>query len=785
MTKKSDIETVLLSLRPGKNAENTPKAMETILSALHGFLIKKKTPTFTLEIANIDGQIRFFARVPSEMEKSFTRQIYAQYPDSEVEKWKPDAFSEISKEANFSWAEAEFSAPDLFPIRRYHLFEDMFSKNIFDPISGILLPLAFPESSGQKAGFSIVLTPLDPSVFHKKAKRFLRIFSQKSLPHSDFLRRKCRKAFFLSSFSFFGNLLWRLFFRFLWIKYKRNSDGGEIEEKKAIAEKMLHLPFLANIRFFASCSKGESPEKIQEMTASFQQFHAPNLNHLKIGKIHAMPKIFQKRQQRRNRASEMILSADEIATIFHLPSREISVPFLDRIPFRTFEPPKNLLFLEKKKTKAVALGQVFFRGDDRTFGIGEDDRRRHIYIAGKTGMGKSTLLENMIFSDISAGNGVGVIDPHGDLAEAALRFVPKNRRNDVILFDPADRSFPISFNILECRENGGDRHLVASGVVGVFKKIFAESWGPRLEHILRNTILALAEAGGTSLLGIPRMLADQHYREEILARVSDPVVLGFWRDEFNAWQPKQRAEAIAPIQNKVGQFLSSSLVRNILGQTKSSFDFRFAMDRGKIFIANLSKGKIGEDVSALLGALLVSKFQIDAMSRASVSASDRRDFYLYVDEFQNFATDAFATILSEARKYRLNLTVANQYLGQMPEEIQSALFGNVGTMICFQVGFDDAKIFSDQFGGEETITPMDIGSLSKYHTYLRLLIDGVPTSVFSARTLPPPQQINEGDCEIVRRISRERYSQTQKSVEEKIKKWAFRNRQKNHKSQNL
>jgi type IV secretory pathway TraG/TraD family ATPase VirD4 len=440
------------------------------------------------------------------------------------------------------------------------------------------------------------------------------------------------------------------------------------------------------------------------------------------------------------------------------------------------EPPSNLPVITRTaelKNDLTAIGKTNFRGKNQNFGIKADDRRRHLYIVGKTGMGKSTLLENMIFSDITSGKGVAVIDPHGDLAEAVIDFVPASRTNDVIIFDPADSEFPVSFNMLEA-QNPANRHLVASGIVGVFKKIFADSWGPRLEHILRNTLLALVEAPNTSMLGVMRMLVDNKYRSQVLNSVKDPMVLNFWNQEFGAWNPKQVAEAISPIQNKVGQFLSSPLVRNILGQTKSTIDLRFAMDKRKIIIVNLSKGKIGEDNSALLGSMLVTKFQLDVMSRADIGESEREDFYLYVDEFQNFATDSFATILSEARKYKLNLTVANQYLAQMPDTVREAVFGNVGSLLSFQVGFDDAEDIANQLGGEaQMITAQDLATLPKYQIYLRQMIDGMPSKTFSANTLPPPEfEAEGGRREKLIKVSRERYSKERGLVEEKIIKWA-------------
>jgi len=386
-------------------------------------------------------------------------------------------------------------------------------------------------------------------------------------------------------------------------------------------------------------------------------------------------------------------------------------------------------------------------------------------------MGKSTLLENMIYSDIMEGKGVGVVDPHGDLADTVLSFVPPSRTNDVLLIDPSDRDFPVAFNMLE-NVDPSMNSIVCSGLVGIFKKIYAESWGPRLEHILRNTILSLLEAQGATMLGITRILQDESFRKKVVAKITDPIVKSFWVNEFDKMQDKLRVEAISPILNKVGQFLSSPVIRNIVGQPKSSVDLRFAMDKGKIVIVNLSKGKIGEDNSSLLGSMIITKFQLDAMSRANQKEVDRKDFYLYVDEFQNFATDSFATILSEARKYKLNLTMANQYIAQMPEEVRDAVFGNVGTLVAMQVGFDDAEYISGQFG--EEVLPPDLVGMNKFTAYLRLLIDNMPSKTFSMDTLPPPsgRVIDEERSMTIRKVTRERYSQKRSVVEEKIMKWS-------------
>jgi len=417
----------------------------------------------------------------------------------------------------------------------------------------------------------------------------------------------------------------------------------------------------------------------------------------------------------------------------------------------------------------VLFGETTFRNERRRFGIKRDDRRRHMYLIGKTGMGKSTIQENMIIADIRAGQGVAVVDPHGDLVEKILRYVPSNRVNDIIYFNPADYEYPIAFNVLE-QVDPSMRHLVASGLIGVFRKLWADSWGPRLEYILRNAILAVLDYPGSTLLAVTRMLSDKEFRKKVVDNVSDPVVKAFWTSEFAGYADKFATEAVSPIQNKVGQFLSSSIIRNIVGQVKSTIDLRHVMDDGKILLLNLSKGRIGEDNSAMLGSMIITKIQLAAMSRVDTPEHDRKDFYLYVDEFQNFATDAFADILSEARKYHLNLILAHQYVEQLPEKVASAIFGNVGTLVTFRVGATDAEFLLPEF--TPTFTQEDIVNLPKYEMYLRLMIDGAASTPFSARGLPPlTEEEKTGFFEKVILSSRERYAKRRDVVEEKINKW--------------
>ncbi|MBI5221930.1 MAG: type IV secretion system DNA-binding domain-containing protein, partial [Candidatus Magasanikbacteria bacterium] len=380
------------------------------------------------------------------------------------------------------------------------------------------------------------------------------------------------------------------------------------------------------------------------------------------------------------------------------------------------------------------FAQTNYRNQMRKFGIKTDDRRRHMYVIGKTGMGKTTMLENMVLHDIYSGHGVGIVDPHGDYAEKIIDYIPPKRVNDVVYFNPADLGYPIGFNILEVTSEG-QKHLVAAGLMGIFKKIWPDVWSSRMEYILNNTLLALLDYPGSTLLGINRMLADKDYRRKVIHALTDPVVKAFWQTEFANYPDRYMTEAVAPIQNKIGQFLSASVIRNMVAQVKSTINVREIMDSGKIFIMNLSKGRIGEDNSRLLGGMLITELQLAAMERVDVPESQRRDFFLYVDEFQNFATPSFANILSEARKYRLSLIMAHQYVMQLDEVVADAVFGNVGTTVTFRVGGADAEVLEKEFTPAFLIE--DIVNLPKYQIILKLMIDGVASQPFTAVTMPP------------------------------------------------
>ena len=471
-----------------------------------------------------------------------------------------------------------------------------------------------------------------------------------------------------------------------------------------------------------------------------------------------------------SRSKLIPVSYSQAVNFFHIPTKANYSKWLEYTLYRKLPYPTNLSTPDNSDLDDLTiLGKTDYRAEKIEFWIRKEDKLRHVYIVGKTGTGKSTFISNMVKSDMLSGNGLALLDPHGDLVETVLEHIPTERINDVVLFDVADTGYPIGFNLLQY-DSEEEKNRIVSWVVSAFYRLFAHSRWPRLEYILRNVLLSVVEYPNATLMHILRILVDDAFRDEVIWYIKDPLVLKFWKNEFLTRQPRQREEAIAPITNKIGQFLSSSIVRNIFGQPNSKLNLRKAMDEGKIILINLSKGQIGEDNAAMIGSLLVTKFQIDAMSRADTGYNQRKDFYLYIDEFQNFATTSFTTILSEARKYKLSLIVANQFTSQLLPEIKDAIFGNIWTIISFTLGHDDASIMSSQFKG--LVSENDIISLPRFTAYTKLMIDGISSDPFSMKTMPldtPAWSIELRDK--ILKQSRQRYAQERSSLEKLMDAW--------------
>jgi energy-coupling factor transporter ATP-binding protein EcfA2 len=415
----------------------------------------------------------------------------------------------------------------------------------------------------------------------------------------------------------------------------------------------------------------------------------------------------------------------------------------------------------------IIIGEREGWGGPVLFGIAAEDQRQHIYIIGKTGSGKSTLLRNLIIQHIALGHGVGLIDPHGDLAEELLNHIPPWRTDHLVYFNPGDLEFPIGMNVL-ANVAPDQRHLVASGVVTAFKGIWRDSWGPRLEYILYNAISALLDCQNATLLGVNRILTDGAFRAKVIRQIKDPFIKIFWAEEYEKYDERFKREAIAPIQNKIGQFVLNPVVRNVLGQVRRKVSIPFVMDNRRLFIANLSKGSLGHEKANLLGSLLTTQFQLAAMARSSQPEQERRDFYLFIDEFQNFSTDAFASVLSEARKYRSSLILSHQYIEQLPLPIRQAVFGNVGTLLSFRVGYADAEVLEKEFG--KAFTAAAIVDLNRYEAIVKLLENGANLEPFRAKMLPPRENRNGRRDNLIMK-SRERFSMKRSVIEAKLKRW--------------
>jgi energy-coupling factor transporter ATP-binding protein EcfA2 len=415
----------------------------------------------------------------------------------------------------------------------------------------------------------------------------------------------------------------------------------------------------------------------------------------------------------------------------------------------------------------ITIGERQGWGDPNVFGISAADLRQHVYVIGKTGSGKTTLLRNLILQHVASGHGVGLIDPHGDLADELLSHIPPSRADHLCYFNPADLAFPVGMNLIG-NVAPDERHLVASGIVSAFKGIWRDSWGPRLEYILYNAVSALLDCQSATLLGVNRLLVDEKYRAGVIRQVKDPFIRAFWQEEYAGYDPRFQREAIAPIQNKLGQFLLNPVVRNILGQVKTKVSIPFVMDHERIFIANLSKGRLGHDKANLLGSLLVTQFQLAAMARAIRPEEERVDFHLFIDEFQNFSTDAFASILAEARKYRLCLTLSHQYIDQLSLPVRQAVFGNVGTLIAFRIGYPDAEVVEKELG--KAIPAGALADLDRYEAVVKLLEDGTNNTPFRAKMFPPLKNGRGRKAKLIAR-SRERFATPRRIVEDKLNRW--------------
>jgi hypothetical protein len=706
------------------------------------------------------GSVGLFLGGPDVLRSLVEEQFYANYPDGTIDRLADDALEPADGLETCSID--LMLVPDLFPCRRFSQFEDALNRVTADPLMGILTTLAYLGRDGLRGQVELVVRPAG----RRRPAQALRCLRRLDRP---FFRAHPRLSRFYARAAMSPRFWQRLLAAVIAIPARRSGESADRsmlnvsasrihdreEDLQAASDKLGRLLFEARLRVSVSAPvsrRREARQRVQELAGSLGHFNAPRTAAFKLSRPH----------RSHRRGPVQLLSCEELATLFHLPCQTVRAPSLARVESRELEPPSRLSLLTAR-TDVVRLARTQFRSQREFVGLPIDDRRRHMAIIGKTGTGKSTLLQNLLVADIRAGRGVACIEPHGDLADSLLELIPRSRTNDVVLFDVGDAYHPLSFNLLAC-DDPARRPLVASGIVSAFKKIYAAMWGPRLEHILRNALLALLEIPGSSLVQILPLLGDDDFREGIVKRLRDPAVRRFWEREFAQMPQRLRAEAISPVLNKIGHFVSHPLLRNVVGQPRTTLNLREVMDERRILIVNLSKGRIGSDASDLLGALLVTALQLAAMSRADMPEGERRDFFAYIDEFSNFATDAFASTFSEARKYRLALTVAAQFLEQLDERTRASMFGNVGTIVAFQSSQSDAEVLASELSGG--LLPADLLALPKFQAYMRLLIDGVPSSPFSVRTLAPPKaRGDEQTPGTLRRTSRHRYARPASEVD--------------------
>ena len=734
---------VLLLVEVPRNNDKKELAAEQMFAALHGILKPRRRFSdysdqeyISFEIATIAQRIHFYIWAPGHLRQFIESQVYAHYSNAQIFALEADyAQRPLTQPVVYS-TELVLNTHESIPIKTFANFE-------VDPLAGITATLAKLEAAQEEMWIQILARPV-PDDWHQVGAKYVKRIESGS-----------------SSISL-GSLITAAF---------QSPEAKEVtlserdkSQIEAIRQKNVKLGYQVKIRLiYLGQDITNARLKMQTLVGSFKQFNTTDLNGFKARPDSTSREVVGNYARRDFNDAGFILNIEELASVFHLPHTSVDTPNIIWASAKTAEPPSNLPTGRNYPPEELSLfANTNFRNTNAIFGSLRSDRGRHIYIIGQTGTGKSGLLELLALSDLYYNQGYAIVDPHGDFAVNNLQYIPSHKVKDVVYFNPADAQFPIGFNPLEVVDSR-QKVQTSSELVGVMKRMFGHSWGPRLEYILRYSILALLDTPDSTMLDITRMLTDKNFRKRIVANVEDTVVRTFWLNEFASWDNRLQSEAISPVLNKVGAFIANPMVRNIVGQPKSGFNIREIMDEGKILILNLSRGLIGEDNANILGAMLITKIQLAAMGRADVAEiSQRRPFYLYVDEFQNFATDSFAVILSEARKYGLHLTMANQYISQMAEEVRDAVFGNVGSIISFRVSPDDApfleKYFLPQF---ETA---DIIKLANRDFVTTMTIKGEKVPSFSGRTLDFPDK-PVSQVEQIITHSRQKYATPKAEVE--------------------
>lgn len=734
---------VVLLLQVPRANEKKELAAEQMFASLYGlltvptqkFLSPIKRERLSFEIAVLKKRIGFYVWVPNYLKNFVEEQIYAQYPSVQISEVPDYTMNPDATYMTTLTTEMRFIGPDVLPIKTFQSFE-------VDPLAAITAALA-KFTDEEEAWIQLVVRPAANN-WHRKSERYIANIKRGGGPKMTGLL----------------SVLWAP----PEIKEAAQKPVEYDQTRAASAEeKSQKLAFEVSVRvvYRGNVPAPQARLQMQSIIASYKQFNTTYLNGFTQKKVFFDPYVLALYRERGFNGRGLLLNIEEMATLYHLPHTNVETPFILWASAQTAEPPASLPVVSAVYRDDLSpVANTNFRGHNTMFGMPRGDRGRHMYIIGQTGTGKSGMLELLTISDIYSPYGFAVVDPHGDYAQHILERIPAERAKDVVYFNPADVDFPMAFNPMEVTDPKLKTHT-ASELIGVLKRMF-ESWGPRLEYILRYSLLALLDYPNATMLDITRILTDKKFRAEVLKYVNDPVVRSFWTIEFTSWNDRFAAEAVAPVLNKVGAFTANPLVRNIIGQPKSSFNVRQIMDERKILIVNLSRGLIGEDNASLLGSLIVTKIQLAAMSRADIPASERSPFYLYVDEFQNFATDSFATILSEARKYGLSLTVANQYIAQMPITVKDAVFGNVGTIVAFRMGADDARTMLKYV--EPKFTETDLMHMHNRHFVISMTIEGEKVPAFSAITLNLPEAPFDQSAFIIEN-SRAKYAASRGYVE--------------------
>lgn len=771
------LERVLLEIRIPRHRtkegerENELKTQvgvaEQLFTALHSIYRGGLTASMfdqdslSLEIAAYRGVIGWFVGVPLHLQSLIEKQIHAYYPDAEI---TPVPFYNMFAKVGYVAATSlALNKKNFFPLRTYQDFDA-------DPMAGLVGGLS-KISEDEGAVIQIMIAPTG-NRWRSKGQAMAREYAQGKKAGTG------GGKLLGGIFKFGGELMSAA----MADPKNGNGNGKSDDEPKKLTQaqeefvekietKASKVGFDTVIRVVtAAADRGLAEANLQNITRSFVQFGSPDLNSFKeiVGPVQSQAKLVTRYIFRdlEGAGKKMILNAEELASLWHPPTKDIETPHVRWLGAKAAPPPSNMA------RDGLLLGYNAYRGQNTEIRVKDDDRRRHMYAVGKTGMGKSTLLKNMIIQDIRDGKGVCVIDPHGDLAEEVLAKVPRERAEDVIYFDPGDTARPMAFNMLDYT-SPEQKDFVVQETVGIFYKLFGDEMiGPKFEHWTRNGILTLMddEETGAVLFDLPRLFSEREFANYKISKVKDPVVKSFWAREMAQTSDFHKSEMLGYFISKFGRFITNEMMRNIIGQPKSSFDVRKVMDEGKILIMNLAKGKTGEMNSALLGMIAVSKVQMAAMSRVDIPEHQRRDFYLYVDEFQNLTNEeSIQSILSEARKYRLNLIIAHQYIAQLDEKVRDAVFGNVGTAVSFGVGADDAEYLEKQF--EPVFDGHDLINLDKANAYVKLIIDGVTGRAFNMKTYRP-EDISTDEAEVgeaIRQLSRLKYGRDKKLVDYEIR----------------